>query len=430
MSEYINNVTRRKETLKSILRQLHEGKSVDEVKAEFAGLSDEINAEEIAEVEQMLISEGMPVSEVHNLCDVHVAVMRDALERGGSPDTIPGHPLHTFKLENNAVDQTLTGLRRAFEAFKTRRDAQSLAMLCRQAEALLDYERHYSRKENILFPYMEKHDFYGPSQVMWQTHDQIRALWKSLFKALPQQPEVDAAQLDDIELILNPLEQTIRDMVYKEEKILFPTSLNLMTEAEWLEARRQETEIGYFVVQPGNQWPPVSQAKPEVKPAAVQFVAPSPTPQTSAPAAQPASGGQELPLNTGALTLKQIDLLLTHLPVDVTFVDENDEVRYFSQTRERIFARTPAIIGRKVQNCHPPQSVHRVTQIVEDFRSGVRDSAEFWIQMGPKFVHIAYYAIRDENGKYCGTLEVSQDAAHLRSLTGERRLLDGAEPGA
>ncbi|MEM5776080.1 MAG: PAS domain-containing protein, partial [Anaerolineaceae bacterium] len=160
------------------------------------------------------------------------------------------------------------------------------------------------------------------------------------------------------------------------------------------------------------------------------FVAPSPAPQAAVPAAQPAAGSQELPLNTGALTLKQIDLLLTHLPVDVTFVDENDEVRYFSQTRERIFARTPAIIGRKVQNCHPPQSVHRVTQIVDDFRSGARDSAEFWIQMGPKFVHIAYYAIRDEDGKYRGTLEVSQDAAHLRSLEGERRLLDGVTPGA
>ena len=104
MSEFINNVTRRKETLKSILRQLHEGKAVDDVKAEFAALSDEISAEEIAEVEQLLIDEGMPVEEVHNLCDVHVAVMRDALDREESPETIPGHPIHTFTLENDAAE--------------------------------------------------------------------------------------------------------------------------------------------------------------------------------------------------------------------------------------------------------------------------------------------------------------------------------------
>lgn len=426
MSEFIDNVTRRKETLKNILRQLHAGKSVDEVKAQFAALADEITAEEIAEVEQMLISEGLPVSEISNLCDVHVAVVREALERSGSPDTTPGHPLHTFKLENAAVDQTLTSLRRALENFKTRRDEQSLTALQRQAALLQEYERHYSRKENILFPFLEKKDFYGPSQVMWQIHDQIRALWNSLRGALPKQPAADGASLDEIEATLNSLEQTLRDMVYKEEKILFPTALNLLDEADWLAVRRQEAEIGYYIVQPGNRWPVSAQTlhSPQAEP--VGFAAPLKVSTPEKPQSVPTGEGQALPLNTGALTLKQIDLLLTHLPVDVTYVDENDEVRYFSQTRERIFTRTPAVIGRKVQNCHPPQSVHRVTQIVESFRSGVRDSAEFWIQMGERFIHIAYYAIRDEKGVYRGTLEVSQDATHLRSLSGERRLLDGA----
>jgi uncharacterized protein len=131
-----------------------------------------------------------------------------------------------------------------------------------------------------------------------------------------------------------------------------------------------------------------------------------------------------MPLDTGILTLQQINLMLRNLPVDITFVDEHDKVRYFSQSRERIFERTEAIIGRAVQNCHPPQSVHRVERILNDFRSGKRDAAEFWIQMGPKFVHIRYFAMRDTAGNYRGTIEVTQDLAPLRALEGERRLLD------
>ena len=133
----------------------------------------------------------------------------------------------------------------------------------------------------------------------------------------------------------------------------------------------------------------------------------------------------KFPLTTGDLTLSQIDLLLTHLPVDVTFVDENDEVRYYSETPERIFKRAPAIIGRKVEKCHPPASVDKVVEIVEAFKSGERDSAEFWIQMGGKFIHIRYFAMRDTEGKYRGTLEVSQDVTDIRKLEGEKRLLDG-----
>ena len=135
-----------------------------------------------------------------------------------------------------------------------------------------------------------------------------------------------------------------------------------------------------------------------------------------------------IPLATGALTQKQIDLMLTHLPVDVTFVDEHDNVRYFSQGRERIFDRSPAIIGRAVTKCHPPQSVHRVEIILDDFRSGKRDVAEFWIQAGEQFIHIRYFALRDKEGTYQGCIEVSQNVTHIRSLEGEKRLLDDA-PG-
>jgi DUF438 domain-containing protein len=147
----------------------------------------------------------------------------------------------------------------------------------------------------------------------------------------------------------------------------------------------------------------------------------------TSPAEAQAAAGELLHLDTGALTVQELNLMLKHLPIDLTYVDKDDTVRYFSQTAERIFPRSPAIIGLKVQKCHPPASVHRVQQILDDFRAGRRDVAEFWIQMKGKFIHIRYFAIRDEKGEYQGTLEVTQDVSHIRMLEGERRLLDDAE---
>jgi uncharacterized protein len=210
-------------------------------------------------------------------------------------------------------------------------------------------------------------------------------------------------------------------MAYKEEKILFPAALQHLSEADWQKIRSQENEIGYFMVTPGNEW------QVEQKAEAPQAVEPNPAEiqKTLVPESTDSSDG-ELRLNTGALSLEQINLMLCNLPVDITFVDENDTVRYFSQTRERIFARTEAIIGRKVQNCHPPQSVGRVQKILDDFRTGQRKSAEFWINMGEKMVYIRYFALHDAKNNYRGTIEVTQEIASIRQLEGERRLLDEA----
>lgn len=136
---------------------------------------------------------------------------------------------------------------------------------------------------------------------------------------------------------------------------------------------------------------------------------------------------ERLPLGEGALTLEQIDLMLRNLPVDISFVDENDELRYYSDTKDRIFARTPGVIGRKVQNCHPPKSVHIVQRIIDEFRNGTKDVAEFWIELSGKFIHISYFAMRDTRGRYRGTLEVSQDVSGIRKLEGQKRLLDWEE---
>jgi uncharacterized protein len=414
MSEHINNATRRKIALRDILRQLHEGKSVDEVKALFTAAFPDVNPSEITQAEQMLIEEGLPAVEIQDLCDVHTAVFQETLDRQASPETIPGHPVHTFLAENDAASDVLAGLRRAVANLGDHPTALNVQISRTHLEKLMLMERHYLRKENLLFPILERHQFYGPSQVMWGIHNDIRLAWKQLSQELDSGPGTDlAAFAVRVKNIFAPLDEAVSSMIYKEIKILFPAALERLSLSEWAEIHTQEPEIGYCFIKPGDRWHPVTLSTAAI-------VEPTAEPGDSAPT----PSGDLVRLNTGALTSSQIKLLLTNLPVDVTFVDENDEVRFFSETRERIFPRQAAIIGRKVQNCHPPQSIAAVQHILDDFRATRRDTAEFWIQMAGKFIHIRYFAMRDPDGTYRGALEVTQDATGIRSLTGERRLLD------
>jgi DUF438 domain-containing protein len=409
MSEYINNVSLRKEKLKSVLQSLHAGQPITTIQAEFGELARQASSEEIAEAEQLLIEDGVAVEEIQQLCDLHVAVFREGLDRQTSPESIPGHPVHTFHLENEVLGRYLDEMGSTLEQYQDREDGLSVQTLRHQLAGLQDFDRHYRRKENLLFPFLERVGIQGPSKVMWGIHNEIRGMWKGM-GALLNDTDRDP---DRLSKVFACLQQAMRDMVYKEEKILLPTAVQKLVEEDWVSIRDQEHEIGYFLVVPGSKWHPIAGHVPE--PASRKE-------ETLPPALSPVPG--QVPLHTGSLTTEQIDLVFRHLPVDVTFVDETDTVRYFSQTRERIFERTEAIIGRQVQNCHPPQSVGRVQRILDDFRRGSRDSAEFWIQLGPKFINIRYFALRDELGKYRGTLEVSQDLTALRSLQGERRLLD------
>jgi len=417
MSEYIDNHSKRQQVLKRLIQQLHKGATVEDVKAEFAKLLTDVGASEIAEMEQALISEGIAESEVKRLCDVHVAVFQESLEAQPQPESVPGHPVHTFRAENEAVGPVLDALQGAFDGLVKAPGMDALRRAQESLGTLREFERHYLRKENILFPYLERHGFSGPSSVMWAIHDDIRAGWKELEILLSTRPESPQALLQQVQAVLPGLSEAIRQMAYKEENILFPTALEKLSEEEWAAVRAQEHEIGYAYVEPGVEWPPqdlAARAETVERPVVAASI--------SEP---PAALSGMIPLDVGALTSQQINLLLTHLPVDVTFVDENDAVRFFSQTRERIFPRSPAIIGRKVQLCHPPASMHKVQEILDAFRDGSRDEAEFWIQMENKFIHIRYFAMRDKDGAFRGTLEVSQEVSGIRGLEGEKRLLDG-----
>ena len=390
MSEHINNASQRKDAVKGIIRQLHLGKTVEQLQKEYGHIIANASAEDIAAAEREAIGEGLPVTEVQKLCDLHVAVFQAGLDSEPSPENKPGHPLFDFRTENELIARTIEAIQSFVQRYADG-EFDILEQLRQNAKNLSVVVNHYDKKENMIFPILEKHGFAGQMQVMWGVDNDIRNEIKKFITLLePQKPLIIS-----VENAFAEVARKVLDMVYKEEKVLFPETLSFFTAEDW---RQMADEIAGKVTKAT-----VPYHEPEVS--------------VSVPSGL-------IPLKTGALSADQIDLLLTNLPVDVTFVDENDEVRYFTQGKERIFTRTAAIIGRKVQNCHPPQSVHVVQKIIADFKAGTRDVAEFWIQMGEAFVHIRYFALRDENGAYKGVIEVSQNVAGIRALEGEKRLLD------
>lgn len=388
----------RQEVLKDIMRDLHGGVEMSILKRRFHELIKDIDPSEIAKMEQRLMDEGMPESEVKRLCDVHVEVFKESLSAQDAPVVPRGHPLHTFMLENRAAEGILHGLDHVLAKLGDAPDKAHFAReqqgLAKLVENLSKLDLHYLRKENQLFPILETRGITGPSQVMWALHDDIRIALKSA------KAGVRDALVPDVVNTLRYLSKSVRDMIYKEEHILFPMAKDLLTDAEWQKARQGEEEIGYAWITPEQGW--IAGAAPVQESAKAETVA----------------------LDTGRMTFEQVNMMLKHMPVDISFVDENDEVRYYSATKDRIFPRSPGVIGRKVQNCHPPKSFAMVQRILDEFRAGSRHKADFWIQMKGRFLLIQYFAVRDEKGMYRGTLEVSQDVTDIRKLEGQKRLLD------
>lgn len=374
------------EELRKLILALHAGEPFEQVKARFDEVIEGVSPEEIAAMEQQLIQEGMPVAEVQRLCDLHVGVIRSGLEAGQGVDVPPGHPVHTYMQENREFEKLADQLVQATDA----------ASLAERLDALSVIDIHYLRKENQLFPYLERHGVTGPTQVMWGIHDEIRATLRAL------KEKADGGRLVEAREDAAEVARTITEMIYKEEKILFPLALEKLTASEWREMRRGDNEIGYAFGTP-SEWSPDRR-------------------DPSADASDGSSGA--ISLSTGQLTQQQLDRMLTHLPVDLSFVDPEGRVQFYSDNPDRIFPRSPAVIGRSVANCHPPESVDTVLKILGAFKEGSRDTARFWLQLDGRFLLIQYFAVRNESREYLGCLEVSQDVTDIRSLEGEQRLLD------
>jgi DUF438 domain-containing protein len=385
--------------LKIIVDKLAAGAAPAEVKREFRDLIEGADAAEVAALEQSLIEGGVPVEEVQRLCEVHAEVFRSGLERGERPDRMPGHPVHTYLAENREARKRARGLVLA--------SVRGLEATRRAADLLRPVIVHYERKENQLFPFLERTGFTGPSKVMWGKHDEIRAAFKALDEAIA------AGRRGEARRAARGLARRVRMMIFMEERILFPNALKRLGEADWAAVRRGEDAIGFAWVKPGAKW----DAALAGAGAGAGFAGPA-----SAPPLIDAS--TEIPLSTGSLPLDWLDRVLKSLPVDVSFVDAEDKVRYYSDSPHRVFPRSPGIIGRAVQDCHPQKSVATVERILEAFKRKEKDKADFWLQAEGRFILISYKAIYGEKGEYLGTLETSMDATDIRALEGQRRLLD------
>jgi uncharacterized protein len=413
--------TERQAALKEIIRDLHDGMPVEQAKGRFQELIQDVSATEIADMEQSLIREGMPETEIKRLCDVHVQVFKDSLEKHDAPDVPPGHPVAAYLRENRAAEEILEEVKRCIDEIEKPGDKPSFPppekRLPWLLERLGEIHIHYQRKENQLFPFLEEHGITGPSQVMWSGDDDNRALLKKA-RGLLSEPAPTGSYSETI-AVIRELDTALRDMVFKEERVLFPMAIDTLSDEEWAGVAQGSAAIGYA-------WG--AEDGVEVSPEAAPTTGSDAGQATGA--AQPAgdaasvstSGG--INLSTGSLTPEEVNLLLTHLPLDLTMVGADDRVKYYSEGPERIFPRSPAIIGREVKNCHPPKSVHMVEEILEAFKSGTRDTADFWISMGGKFIYIRYFAVRDASGAYRGCLEASQEVTAIRALEGERRLLE------
>jgi len=401
----------KKRMLKEMLRQLHSGAAPQDLKEKFKQVLGTVSPMEIAKIEQELVEEGLPREELHRLCDVHLLVFQEQLEQQ-KPQVPTENPVNILMEEHKVMLQLVEMAKMALDGLQKARDfvdaPEDMAHLKHAAEDFVDSEKHYLREENVLFPILEKHGVKEPPAIMWIEHNRIREEKKRFTNLIN---DYGSMSLEDFRKQVGSAAQSLGKLLsshfFKENNILLPMALKIFTEEEWAEVRREFDSIGYCRFTPqyliaGSEAAKAEMQKPEAVPAELQ--------------------AGLLKFETGTLSDHELEALLKTLPLDITFVDKDDTVRYFSKSE--IFMRTKAVLGRKVQQCHPQKSVHIVNKILESFKKGEKDVAEFWINMDNKLIHIRYFAVRDKDSKYLGTMEVTQDVTGIKGLEGEKRLLD------
>ena len=402
MSEFINNVEHRQKLLKEIIRRLHDGKNLEDAKKEFKKHFNEVSTAEISMMEQALIKEGMAIEEVQNLCDVHAAIFEGSisdLHPTKDHTKVKGHPVQVFLEENERLEKLIKD---EIDPYLSQSGKTAELMFRVGYDRLSELTKHYARKEYLFFPNLEKKGIDAPPKVMWAVDDEIRNEMKDILSDLSR---VDH-DLVKTKIKISANIKKIRDMIFKENNILIPLLVETLSFFDWIMVDSASDEIGYFIEPPKEKWTDKKNTDPveETKPIKEKVIG-------------------EVSFDTGSLQPDVLNAMMNTLPLDMTFVDSEGYVKYFTQGKERIFDRPITIIGRHVSMCHPPASVHIVTDIIESFRSGKKDHEDFWIRMKDMFVYIRYFAVRDPKGAFLGTLEVTQNIKPITELEGEKRLV-------
>ena len=394
-----------KEIIKRLIKKLHDGENPEKVKEEFKEVIKGMNPLQIASAEEQLIKEGMPVEEIHHMCDVHLAVLQETLTE--DIDLAPiGHPINILMQEHAVLLKYANELRDIYKAIKGKTSLSEMEQELKNINSILAHFRestsHYVREENILFSYLEKHGVTQPPKIMWIDHDRIRDIEKNLYTLIEKKSELPLAEfIDNFHTQAHGLAELLSSHFSKENKVLFPTAMRICSDDEWKEMREQFDDIGYCSFTPEIPKIDKSEHKREKEQNMSENI---------------------VKFGTGTLSFDQLQMIFQNLPVDLTFVGKDNTVVFYSEG-DRIFPRAPSIIGRLVENCHPDKSVDRVLEIIDGFRANTLGKAEFWLEVMGRMIFIRYFPIRDKNGEYQGVLEVTQDITDIRTLEGEKRLL-------
>ena len=394
-----------KSRLRMLVMQLREGGPGTRERS-FRRLMEDLDPFEVEMAEGELAKEGWTSDDVMVLCDAHARYMSDITEDEEALLEMPGHPIHALMEEHVYILTEMEASRDSAGRLARGEGGPADRERVVNLEAFFDEaQKHFQREENVLFPYLERHGVTGPPARMWAEHDVLRRKEKEIAALARRLEAGEDDVIDRLMCSLAQLSSLLNAHFYKENHVLFPQALNVIDVLEWNEMRRQFDEIGLCSFVPHH--------------AQIGF-------RTIMPTEPAVTRAGEVVLPTGRLSAEEVEMLLNALPVEITYVGEDDRVRYFSTPAQRLFVRTEAVIGRQVQNCHPQKSVHVVQRIVEDFKSGAREEAEFWIDMAGKKVHIRFRPLRDRDGNYRGVVEVVQDVTGIKELKGEKRLLDEA----
>ena len=399
MSEIINNNEKRRKALAELTEMILAGQKNREKVKEYREKLKDLNPSDVLIVEDNLVKKGLSIENLKKHIEKVLNVIGPTLEEfAWEKPADKNHPINLMIRENRALENILTEIKEITkDVFLKEEKAAVINQLNKNFAKLSEFNLHYVKKENILFPYLEEVVSYEkPMAVMWSLHDDIRKQIKKL-KEITSSEKLD---LDSFKMELGRLLSLMNRMIFKEENILFPVAYRILKEEIWADIYNQFIEEGFCYIDTSDL------AIKEIKEARQEKVT------------------DKVKLPTGEIEIDKLELILNTLPVEITYVGQDDRVKYFSDHENRIFPRSKAVIGRTVQNCHPPESVHIVEEILDSFKEGRKDKEHFRIKMRGKYVMINYYALRDRDDNYLGTIEVTQDITEINSYQGEKRLLD------
>ncbi|MGX7079449.1 DUF438 domain-containing protein [Gemella parahaemolysans] len=428
--------TKRIEVLRDILLRLHNGESAESVQAEFDEHFFGVSAIEISLMEHELMNSdsGVTFEDVMKLCNVHANLFKGAIKNVEVEDSEhPGHPVQVFKQENLALRAAIIRVRRILDNYTKLDEGETkevvLKGLLRQLQLLGKFDIHYKRKEELMFPIMEKYGHDAPPKVMWGVDDEIRDLFKLAKEEAEKLPNAEIAVVKEkFEVFVKEFEE----MIFKEESILLMILLEAFTQDDWLSIAKDSDTYGYAIIRPQEEWIPHRENfenTTTIEATQSEMTKVIQTPEGEFTITYKPKEVKEKTFNrdtpqkigNGYLSLNQMDLILNHLPMEITFVNKEEIFQYYNNhcsEEEMIFKRTPGQVGRNVELCHPPKYLEKVKTIMKNLRSRKKDKYEMWFKSESrgKFVHVTYAGVYDENGEFQGVLEYVQDIAPYREI--------------